>query len=259
MIGCGFMGQAMLEGWIAKGVKSKSIYVQDPRPSDWIMAQPGLQVNAPMPDNPAVLVIAVKPQMLAQVLPDLSRFGGGETLVVTIVTGYPLASYDAAFGAGTPVVRVMPNLPSAVGAGVSAYACNTHVSDHQQRQTEALLGAVGVAISLADEDQLHAVTGISGSGPAYIFAMAEALAEAGEAMGLPAELAATLALHTITGASQMMRVSDTPPSDLRDAVTSKGGTTAEALKVLMNPDKGLSNLMKKATQASRDRSLELGK
>lgn len=259
MIGCGFMGQAMLEGWLAKGVKPNSIHVQDPRPSDWIMTQPGLQVNAPMPDSPAVLVIAVKPQMLAQVLPDLSDFGGGETLVVTIVTGYPLASYDAAFGTGTPVVRVMPNLPSAVGAGVSAYACNTHVSDHQQRQTEALLGAVGVAIPLADEDQLHAVTGISGSGPAYVFAMAEAMAEAGQAMGLPAELAATLALHTITGASQMMRDSGTPPSDLRDAVTSKGGTTAEALKVLMNPDTGLFNLMKKASQASRDRSLELGK
>ncbi|RBW45158.1 pyrroline-5-carboxylate reductase [Loktanella sp. D2R18] len=258
MIGCGFMGQAMLEGWMAKGVKAHAIHVQDPQPSDWVLAQAGISVNAPLPNSPAVLVIAVKPQMLAQVLPDLSDFGGGETLVLTIVTGYPLSTYDAAFGTGTPVVRVMPNLPSAVGAGVSAYACNTFVDDHRQHLTNALLGAVGVAIPLADEDQLHAVTGISGSGPAYVFAMAEAMAEAGEAMGLPAELAATLALYTITGASQMMRESAAPPSDLRDAVTSKGGTTAQALQVLMKPDTGLFNLMKKASQASRDRSLELG-
>ncbi|MGJ8609932.1 MAG: pyrroline-5-carboxylate reductase [Octadecabacter sp.] len=258
MIGCGFMGQAILEGWLNTGVKPEAIYVQDPHPSDWVLAQSGLRVNAGLPETPAVLVIAVKPQLLGQVLPDLSRFGGGETLVVTIVTGYPLASYDAAFGAGTPVVRVMPNLPSAVGAGVSVYACNANVGDPHRTLTETLLNAVGVAIQLEDEEQLHAVTGISGSGPAYIFAMAEAMARAGEAMGLPATLAATLAIHTIAGAGQMMRETGTPPSALREAVTSKGGTTAQALRVLMDADTGLFRLMKEASQASRDRSLELG-
>ena len=252
------MGQAMLEGWLNAGVKPDAIYVQDPRPSDWVMARPGLQVNATLPESPAVLVIAVKPQMMGQVLPDLSRFGGGETLILTIVTGYSLASYVTAFGTGTPVVRVMPNLPSAVRAGVSVYSCNANVTDHQKCLTETLLCAVGVAIPLEDEEQLHAVTGISGSGPAYVFAMAEAMAKAGEAMGLPATLAARLAIHTIAGAGQMMRETGTAPSTLREAVTSKGGTTARALRVLMDPNTGLFNLMKEASKASRDRSHELG-
>jgi pyrroline-5-carboxylate reductase len=259
MIGCGFMGKAMLEGWIDSGVEPRSIYVQDPNPSDWLSAQADLQVNATLPAYPAVLVIAVKPQILGQVLPDLSHFGMGDTLVLSIVTGVPFTTYEAALGGETPVVRVMPNLPSAVGAGVSAYVCNTQVSKQQIALTETLLNAIGVAIALEEEEQLHAVTGVSGSGPAYVFAMAEAMTSAGAAMGLPAKLAATLAIHTIAGAGQMMQQADTPPSALRDAVTSKGGTTAEALKVLMAPNTGLFNLMESACRASRDRSVALSK
>lgn len=257
MVGCGFMGQAMLEGWLNSGVNPQAIHIQDPTPSDWVLAQPGLQVNRPLPDNPAVLVIAVKPQMLAAVLPNLSVFGGGDTLVLTIVTGVPLSSYEDTLGAGTPVVRVMPNLPAAIGAGVSVYTCNTNVGADLAQLTEALLTATGAAIWLEQEEQLHAVTGISGSGPAYVFAMAEAMTKAGEAMGLPAPLAATLAIHTIAGAGRMMRETDTSPPALRNAVTSKGGTTAEALKVLMDPDTGLFRLMERACAASRNRSVEL--
>jgi pyrroline-5-carboxylate reductase len=257
MIGCGFMGQAMLEGWLNSGVEAKVIHVQDPNPSSWVLAQSDIQVNALLPDNPAVLVVAVKPQVLGKILQDLSSFGGRDTLVISIVTGVALSAYEEALGAGTPVVRVMPNLPSAVGAGVSVYACNDCVNGQQRQLAEALLDAIGVAIPIEDEDQLHAVTGISGSGPAYVFAMAEAMAKAGEKMGLPPNLAATLAIHTIAGAGQMMEKTDASPSALREAVTSKGGTTAEALKVLMAPSSGLSSLMEKACRASRDRSVEL--
>ena len=257
VIGCGFMGKALLEGWLASGVKPEAIHVQDPAPSDWLKAQTGFHLNKDLPANPAVLVIATKPQVLADVLPPLAHFGDGDTIVVTIATGAPLAYYEASFGAKTPVARAMPNLPAAVGAGVTVFACNANVSDAQAELVADLFNAVGTGIALADEEQMHAVTGISGSGPAYVFAMAEAMTKAGEAMGLPRDLASTLAVHTIAGAGAMMRDADTEAGDLRRAVTSKGGTTAEALKHLMAPGTGLFDLMEKASGASRDRSIEL--
>jgi pyrroline-5-carboxylate reductase len=259
VIGCGFMGKAMLEGWLEKGVSPEAIHVQDPAPSDWLKAQTGMHLNQPLPANPAVLVIATKPQVLDQVLPPLAHFGNGETIVLSIATGAPLTYFEANFGADTPVARAMPNLPAAVGAGVTVFVQNANVSDTQREMVVALFNAVGVAIELEDESLLHAVTGISGSGPAYIFAMAEAMTRAGEAMGLPSELATTLAVHTIAGAGAMMRETGTDAGDLRRAVTSKGGTTAEALKPLMTEGTGLFDLMQKASTASRDRSIELGK
>jgi pyrroline-5-carboxylate reductase len=258
MIGCGFMGKALLEGWFARGVQPGAVHVQDPTPSDWVLSQPELHVNEVLPENPAVLLIAIKPQMLGDVLPDLKGFGGGDTLVISIVTGAALEVYETAFGPDTPVVRAMPNLPAAVSAGVSVYACNPHVSAVQSEVAAELFSAVGTAIRLDDEAQIHAVTGISGSGPAYVFAMAEAMTKAGEALGLPSALSATLAVHTIAGAGEMMRKTETDPAQLRQAVTSKGGTTAEALKVLMAGDKDLFVLMERAARASHDRSVELG-
>ncbi|MGY3439769.1 MULTISPECIES: pyrroline-5-carboxylate reductase [unclassified Marinovum] len=259
VIGCGFMGKALLEGWLASGVDPEAIHVQDPSPSDWLKAQTGFHLNKELPDNPAVLVIATKPQVLAEVLPPLAQFGDGETIVVTIATGAPLAYYEAVFGAKTPVARAMPNLPAAVGAGVTVFACNANVSAAQSALVADLFNAVGVGIALEDEAQMHAVTGISGSGPAYVFAMAEAMTKAGVDMGLPTDLAATLAVHTIAGAGAMMRETGSEAGDLRRAVTSKGGTTAEALKHLMAEGSGLSDLMAKAASASRDRSIELSK
>jgi pyrroline-5-carboxylate reductase len=141
---------------------------------------------------------------------------------------------------------------------VTAFICNTCVSAAQRDLAAGLFTAVGAALELEEEAQLHAVTGISGSGPAYVFAMAEAMTKAGEAMGLPTALATTLAVHTIAGAGQMMRQTGTPAGALRQAVTSKGGTTAEALKPLMDPQTGLFPLLGKASRASRDRSVELG-
>jgi pyrroline-5-carboxylate reductase len=259
LIGCGFMGKALVEGWLASGVESQAIHVQDPTPSDWLLAQTGFHLNQELPANPAVLVIATKPQVLDAVLPPLARFGNGDTVVLTIATGAPLDYYASIFGADTPVVRAMPNLPAAVGAGVTVFACNTNVSEAQNRLVAELFDAVGVGIALDDESQMHAVTGISGSGPAYVFAMAEAMTQAGEAMGLPRTLATTLAVHTISGAGRMLRQTGSDAGDLRRAVTSKGGTTAEALKQLTAPGTGLAELMAKASAASRDRSIELSK
>ncbi|MDO6728987.1 pyrroline-5-carboxylate reductase [Marinovum sp. 2_MG-2023] len=257
VIGCGFMGKALLEGWLSSGVTPGAIHVQDPAPSDWLKAQTGFHLNQALPDNPAVLVIATKPQVLGDVLPPLATFGDGDTIVVTIATGAPLAYYEAVFGAKTPVVRAMPNLPAAVGAGITVFASNANVSDAQRALASALFGAVGAAVELEDEAQLHAVTGISGSGPAYVFAMAEAMTKAGEAMGLPRDLATTLAVHTVAGAGEMMRETGTDAGDLRRAVTSKGGTTAEALAHLLAPKTGLFDLMETAACASRDRSIAL--
>jgi pyrroline-5-carboxylate reductase len=259
VIGCGFMGKAMLEGWLGKGVNPDAIYVQDPAPSDWLQSQTSMHLNQPLPANPAVLVIATKPQVLDQVLPPLSHFGNGETVVVSIATGAPLTYFEANFGSDTPVARAMPNLPAAVGAGVTVFVQNANVSASQRQMVVDLFNAVGVAIELDDESQMHAVTGISGSGPAYIFAMAEAMTQAGETMGLPTKLATTLAVYTVAGAGQMMRETGIDASDLRRAVTSKGGTTAEALKPLLAENTGLFDLMRKASAASRDRSIELGR
>lgn len=258
VIGCGFMGKAMLEGWLAAGIDADAIHIQDPMPSEWLLAQGGMHLNQPLPDDPAVLVIATKPQVLNLALPPVAHYGDGDTVVLSIATGAPLAYYEAMFGARTPVARAMPNLPAAVGAGVTVFARNAAVSDAQNAMVTALLDAVGVAIELDDENQMHAVTGISGSGPAYVFAMAEAMTAAGEAMGLPQDLASKLAVHTIQGAGQMMVQPDADAGALRRAVTSKGGTTAEALKHLMDPDTGLFDLMAKASRASHDRSIELG-
>lgn len=258
VIGCGFMGKAMLEGWFAQGIAPGAVYVQDPRPSEWLQSQSGLHLNEPLPEDPAVLVIATKPQVLDDVLPALAGFGDGQTTVLSVATGAPISYYEGVFGAQTPVVRAMPNLPAAVGSGVTVFSRNAYVDADKAAMITQLLEAVGQTIELEDEGQMHAVTGISGSGPAYLFAMAEAMRQAGEAMGLPKDLAETLAVHTIAGAGDMMRETGTEPGALRRAVTSKGGTTAEALEYLMAPETGLFDLMGKACKASRDRSIVLG-
>lgn len=259
VIGCGFMGKALLEGWLKQGVLPAAIHVQDPMPSEWLLQQKGMHLNAPLPKKPAVLVIATKPQILDEVLPPLAHFGGGDTTVVSIVTGASVSRLESLFGATTPIVRAMPNLPATVGAGVTAYVQNDQVNDQLGQMVKELFNAVGMAIELSNEDQMHAVTGISGSGPAYIFAMAEAMTAAGVEMGLTPELSNILAVHTIAGAGSMMQETNIDASNLRLAVTSKGGTTAAALEHLLAPEVGLFELMKKTTNASRNRSIELSK
>lgn len=257
LIGCGFMGKSLLEGWLAAGVSPELVYISDPQPSEWVQSLDGVHVNAQMPSQPDVVLIAVKPQMLGDVLPQIADFGGQKTLIVSIAAGAPMSLFESHFGANTPIVRTMPNLPSAVGQGVTAIYPNENASEDQIAVVETLLSAVGTTVRLTQEDQMHLVTGVSGSGPAYVFALAEAMTKAAVAQGLPEALAKSLALQTVAGAGAMLAQNDADATALRVAVTSKGGTTAAGLDVLQRNEDGIDRLAHDTIAAATHRSREL--
>ena len=256
LLGCGKMGSALLAGWLARGVKAQAVTVLEPAPSDWLRAT-GVNLNTPLPTAPAVVVLAVKPQMMGTALPVLQGYGGGNTLFVSIAAGTTLARLAEALGDATPIIRTMPNTPAAVGAGVTALIGNTVTTAAHMALAQALMAAVGQTVLLADEAQMDAVTALSGSGPAYVFHLIEAMAQAGEALGLAPDLAMTLARATVTGAGALANADPLPAATLRANVTSPGGTTAAALSVLMDASSGLPPLMARAMAAAAKRSQEL--
>ncbi|MBY6003389.1 pyrroline-5-carboxylate reductase [Salipiger bermudensis] len=256
LLGCGKMGSAMLEGWLKRGLPAGSVWVMDPRPSDWLQAQ-GVKLNAELPADPAIVLVAVKPQMMAEALPVLQPLGNGTTLFLSVAAGVTIASYEAALGKETPIIRAMPNTPAAVGQGITAIIGNAHASEAQLAQAEELLSAVGDVVRLEGEAQMDAVTGVSGSGPAYVFHMIECLAAAGEAQGLAPELAMQLAKATVAGAGALAMQAAEDPAQLRRNVTSPNGTTQAGLEVLMNAQTGLPPLVKATVAAAADRSREL--
>jgi pyrroline-5-carboxylate reductase len=255
LVGCGRMGSAMLRGWLARGLEPGAVTVIDPRLSpEW--QDKGLRVNADLPADPAVLVLAVKPQMMAEALggvPSLS-----DTLVLSVAAGTTIATFETAFP-GAPIIRVMPNTPAAIGQGISAMIGNGLATDAHLDLAQALMAAVGRVVRLEGEDQMDAVTGLSGSGPAYVFHLIEAMAKAGEAQGLPADLSLELARMTVAGAGALAIDADEDPAILRENVTSPGGTTAAGLRVLMDPDSGLPPLMARTVAAATERGRELGR
>lgn len=257
LLGCGKMGSALLQGWLAGGLKPGAVHVIDPHPSDWVQAQ-GVQVNQPLPDSPAVVLVAVKPQMMGAALPKLQGYGGGDTLFVSVAAGTLISAYEAVLGAATPIVRTMPNTPAAVGRGITAICGNAHATAAHLDLAQALMSAVGQVVRLEGEHQMDAVTAVSGSGPAYVFHLIEALAAAAEAQGLAPDLAMQLARATVTGAGELAHQAPESAAQLRINVTSPGGTTAAALAVLMDPDTGLPPLMRRAVQAAAERGRELG-
>ena len=261
LLGCGKMGSAMLEGWLKQGLALSAVWVADPQPSDWVrgLAAKGLHLNEGFPADPAIVLVAVKPQMMTEALPQLAPMGRGGTLFVSVAAGTPISHYETVLGAGTPVIRAMPNTPAAVGRGITAIVGNNVANEADMTLAEAFLGAVGQVVRLEGEHQMDAVTAVSGSGPAYVFHLIEALAAAGEAEGLPAGLSMQLARATVTGAGELAHRSAETPTQLRVNVTSPGGTTAAALGVLMDPDKGFPPLLHKAVKAAADRGRELGK
>lgn len=256
LLGCGKMGSAMLAGWLRQGLSAKSVWVSDPAPSDWVRAQ-GVQVNAALPDAPAVVLVAVKPQMMADALPVLSPLGNGDTLFLSVAAGTPIAAYEGMLGDQTPVIRAMPNTPAAVAQGITAIFGNARATAAQMDLAEALLRAIGDVVRLEAEAQMDAVTGVSGSGPAYVFHMIETLAAAGEAQGLAADLAMRLAKATVAGAGALAMQADESPAELRVNVTSPNGTTQAGLEVLMDEGAGLPPLMVRTVRAAADRSREL--
>ncbi|MDW4497344.1 pyrroline-5-carboxylate reductase [Sulfitobacter sp. D35] len=256
LLGCGKMGSAMLAGWLDRGLPATSVWVVDPHPSDWVRGT-GVHVNADLPAAPAVVIVAVKPQIMAEALPTLQAMGEGETVFVSIAAGTTISHFEKTLGAGTPIVRAMPNTPAAISRGITAIVGNDRAGATALDEAEALLRAVGAVVRLEDESQIDAVTGVSGSGPAYVFHMIESMAAAGEAEGLAPELALQLAKATVAGAGALAMEADEHPSQLRRNVTSPNGTTQAALEVLMDESDGLPTLLKRAVRAATERSREL--
>lgn len=258
LLGCGKMGSALLAGWLDRGLPPAAVHVVEPFPSEWLRGT-GVALNGPLPAAPAVVLVAVKPQIMAEALPSLHTMGGGETLFVTIAAGTKIATYEAILGAATPVVRAMPNTPAAIGRGITAICANAAATEAHLTQAEGLLSAVGQVVRLDGEHQMDAVTALSGSGPGYVYYMVEAMAAAGEAVGLPADLSMRLAKATVGGAGQLVEVAAETPAQLRHNVTSTGGTTAAGLAVLMAEPGGLQDLMTRTVAAATARGKELGK
>lgn len=260
LLGCGKMGGAMLDGWLAAGLPASAVTVVDPGAGEYLKAleQKGVTLNPQIVRGAAVCVLAVKPQMMATALPQVARLASEGTLFLSIAAGLPIRFFEDALGPQIRIVRAMPNTPAAVGRGITALIGNSGVDDMGMRLAEALAAAVGECVRLEDESQMDAVTAVSGSGPAYVFNMIEALAAAGVAEGLPPELAMQLAQATVSGAGELAIRADESPAQLRVNVTSPGGTTAAALGVLMDEETGLTPLMRKAVAAAAARSRELG-
>lgn len=256
LLGCGKMGSALLRGWLAGGLPPTAVHVLDPNPSDWLRAQ-GVQINTGLPAQCAIALIAVKPQMMGEALPALQALGGGGTLFVSVAAGTPITAFEAVLGASSPIVRAMPNTPAAIGRGITALIGNQAATEAHVDLAESLLRAVGQTVRLEREAQIDAVTGVSGSGPAYVFHLIETLAAAGEAQGLPAEMAMQLAKATVAGAGALAEAADESPAQLRVNVTSPNGTTQAALEVLMDENTGFPALLNRAVAAATERSREL--
>ncbi|MEM8591692.1 MAG: pyrroline-5-carboxylate reductase [Pseudomonadota bacterium] len=255
MLGCGKMGSAMLSGWLTEKLDPSAVWVQDPSPSDWVQKS-GAKVNEPLPKSPAIVIVAVKPQIMAEALPNLEGFGGGETLFISVAAGTPLSTYARLLGIETPVIRAMPNTPAAIGRGITALIGSAAATEAHLSTAEHLLSAVGRTVRLKSETQMDAVTGLSGSGPAYVFHLIECLAAAGQAQGLAPDLAMELAKATVAGAGALALEGPETPEQLRVNVTSPNGTTQAGLEVLMDT---LPSLIRATVRAATERSKELSR
>jgi pyrroline-5-carboxylate reductase len=259
LVGAGKMGGALLEGWLGRGLDPKHVAVLEPAPPPDLAAlmRRGLRLN-PDPKSltdVAAIVIALKPQVAPQIVPLLAPLVAGATVVVSIMAGRTLQFLAGAIDRPCALVRAMPNTPSAIGRGITV-AVPRNASAAQRELVDRLLAATGAVEWIDDEALMDAVTAVSGSGPAYVFLLAEALAQAGAASGLPPRLAAKLARETVAGSGELLHRSPLGAAALRENVTSPGGTTAAALAVLMG-EGGLSPLMNKAVAAATARSREL--
>ncbi len=262
LIGAGKMGTAMLQGWLEAGITGDQVTIFDPAPPPETMAliaQHSISHNPPVDsvDGVEAILVAVKPQMVDEVLPAMAGLARDKPLIVSVVAGKTIAAFRQHFGETTPVVRTIPNTPAAVGRGITAMAASDGVSTKQSDLATALLASLGEVVTVADETLIDACTAISGSGPAYIFYMTECMTEAAVQLGLPADVAQQLARATVAGAGELMRATGTPAATLRENVTSPNGTTHAALQVLMADADGMKQLLVRATAEAEKRSREL--
>lgn len=263
LVGAGKMGGAMLSGWLNKGTPGNHFAIISPRPSDELLAlceDKGAPCLLSVPDDltPSVVIVAVKPQKMEQVLPTLVPLAKANPVFVSVAAGTSIATFENIFGRDAALVRAMPNTPAQVGRGITIGYATTHVSAAQKEAVADLLAVTGAFDWVEAEALIDAVTGVSGSGPAYLFYMVEAMAAAGIEAGLAPDLAMKLARATVEGAGELLYQSDLDAATLRQNVTSPGGTTAAALNVLMAEDDGLGPLMTKAIGAAKKRAEELG-
>ncbi|MEP3439655.1 MAG: pyrroline-5-carboxylate reductase [Hoeflea sp.] len=259
LVGAGNMGGAMLNGWLDAGVDPGSIVVIDPKPSEAMTARlktAGVRCVGTPPEGltAGILMLAVKPQIMDQVLPGLAGLVGPETVSLSVAAGKTLSYFEERLGGA--IVRTIPNTPAMIGRGITGAVANAAVSDAAKAEIDRLLSVCGPVEWVEDEALIDAITAVSGSGPAYVFYLAECMAEAGRKCGLPADLAMRLARATVTGAGELMHQSPDGAATLRQNVTSPNGTTAAALAVLMDRD-GIQPLFDKALKAAADRSREL--
>lgn len=260
LVGCGKMGGAMLSGWLDRSVADRVVVIEPGTASTTAFrGRPGVSIHADAAAigtlEPAVVVFATKPQGMETVVPAYSRFAGPRTVFLSVAAGRTIGFFERHLGV-VPVIRAMPNTPAQIGRGITVAFANRQVDTRQRAIAEALLAAVGEVGWVDDEALIDAVTAVSGSGPAYVFLLAECLAEAGAAAGLPRELATRLARATVSGAGELLHRSSDTAATLRQNVTSPGGTTAAALAVLMADD-GLRPLLIKAVAEAARRSREL--
>ena len=268
LVGCGHMGRALALGWLKAGLEPSALYIVDPLLGE--ASLPGMLADVPKMNlassidaldakfHPRAIVLAVKPQLMPEILPSLADIAAEDTLVISIAAGVTLARLQAGIGAPASMVRAMPNMPAAIGAGITGMAATTEISGPQKLVAGDLLSAIGEIVWIDDESLMDAVTAVSGSGPAYLFHLVECMAAAGAKQGLSEDVAMRLARQTIIGSAQLLASeSEVSPTALREQVTSPGGTTAAALDVLMAADGGMGALLKKAIDAAKKRGTEL--
>ena len=261
LVGAGKMGGALLEGWLRQGLDPAVVFIQDPAPPPEVQALAArhriVAGDAPdLPAPPSVIVIAVKPGLVEELMPELEPLIGEGSLVLSIAAGRTLAALSRGLPSGTAVVRAMPNVAASVGRSMTVACANSAVSRDQALTANMLLEAVGDVMWIEDESLFDAVTAVSGSGPAYVFLLAECLEDAGRAAGLDAELARQLARATVEGAGELLQRSDLSPRELREKVTSPQGVTAAALEILMG-EEVVKDLLTRAVAAAAKRSREL--
>lgn len=265
LVGCGNMGFAMLDGWIRGGrILPPEVVVVEPaealreRAASLGVTVCATQANLPAGLEPLIVIMAVKPQVMRDVVPAYRGFIDRGATVVSIAAGTGVALFEELLGRGAAVIRCMPNTPAAIGKGMMVTYANANTRPEARQFVDELLAASGAVTAIDDEALMDAVTAVSGSGPAYIFHFIEALTTAGEKAGLPAETARLLAMQTVYGAACLAKESAESPTRLREQVTSPNGTTAAALSVLMDEDR-LTTLVTEAVEAARARGVELGK
>ena len=261
IIGCGKMASAILDAWLKKSISPQDIYVDDPKPSEWLLKKKkhGLNINTKADVSFDYCFIGVKPQSLDEIKLKLKGLSKKNVTFVSMLAGIKIKRLEDIIGKDESIVRIMPNLPAEILKGVTAVKENKRVEPKQSKNLALLLEAFGETVNFVEESKFDAVTAISGSGPAYIFLIAELMTEVGINLGLSYDEAFKLVKHTIDGAGSLIVNSSLKPQKLRENVTSPGGTTHEALAVLMNKDNGLPKIFSAAIKAAAQRSKELSK